>query len=71
MDNLAFDQQLEWSVFVGGIEVNDYLLPLQDAQNLAGDYRELGYDDVAIVQNSPTARLRNSILRDIYELGRE
>lgn len=38
-----------WSVFVGGMEINDYLLPLQAAQNLANLFERDGYDDVAVV----------------------
>jgi hypothetical protein len=37
-----------WTVFVGGGEVNDYLLPLQAAQDLANSYEAAGYRDVAV-----------------------
>lgn len=37
-----------YSVWVGGIEVNDYLLNLEDALRLAEHYRKEGYDDIVI-----------------------
>lgn len=37
-----------WSVWVGGIEVNDYYLTKDEAENLAEEYRQDGYDDVVI-----------------------
>jgi hypothetical protein len=39
-----------YTVFVGGFEVNDFLLSLKQAENLAAHYQGLGYDDVAIVK---------------------
>ena len=38
----------KYSVWVGGVEVNDYLLPLDKAEELAESYRKQGYDDVVI-----------------------
>lgn len=39
----------EYSVFVGGTEVNEYYLTLQEARELAYDYEvEGGYDDVFV-----------------------
>lgn len=35
-------------VWVGGVEVNNYYLTKADAENLASEYRSLGYDDVTI-----------------------
>jgi hypothetical protein len=35
-----------WSVWVGGIEVNDYLLSYEDAESLAKEYLDQEYDDV-------------------------
>lgn len=35
-------------VWVGGIEVNDYLLPKKEAEKLAEYYRGCGYDDVCV-----------------------
>jgi hypothetical protein len=37
-----------WSVWVGGGEVNDYLLDHETALYLAEQFREDGYDDVQI-----------------------
>ena len=36
------------SVWVGGVEVNDYLLSRQQAEELAEEYKADGYDDVVI-----------------------
>lgn len=33
---------------MGGVEVNDYLLTEKDAKNLAFEYEDEGYNDVAI-----------------------
>ncbi len=35
-----------WSVWVGGIEVNDYVLDQEEATRLAEMYLYDGYDDV-------------------------
>lgn len=37
-----------WSVWVGGVEVNDGYLSLDNARTLAEQYVADGYDDVAI-----------------------
>jgi hypothetical protein len=37
-----------YSVWVGDIEVNDYLLSWSDAHTLAAGYIDEGYDDVQI-----------------------
>ena len=37
-----------YSVFVGGVEVTDFLLTKKQAENLAEDYRNDGYDDVQV-----------------------
>jgi len=42
--------QRNWSVWVGGGEVNDYYLPLDKALNLASDFSGDGYDDVLIME---------------------
>lgn len=36
-----------YSVWVGGSEVNDYLLTLTEAEELAKQYTDEGYTDVA------------------------
>jgi len=44
-----------YTVWVGGIEVNDWLIKCEtDAKELASIYRNQGYDDVSIVKiNEP------------------
>ena len=37
-----------YTVWVGGGEINDYPLSLEDAQAVALDYKEQGYDDVHV-----------------------
>lgn len=37
-----------YTVWVGGVEVNDHLLSKEDANRLAAMYRECGYDDVSV-----------------------
>ena len=39
-----------WNVWVGGVEVNDYQLGLQQAQDLANKFTDDGYDDVYLVE---------------------
>ena len=38
----------KYSVWVGGVEVNDYYLSKKDADNLAKEYKDDGYDDVVV-----------------------
>ena len=40
----------EYSVFVGGLEVNDYLLTLVKAKELAELYKDDNYTDVVIIK---------------------
>lgn len=40
--------QNKYTVWVGGVEVNDYLLTITEAKILAGIYEEEGYEDVMI-----------------------
>jgi hypothetical protein len=40
-----------YSVWVGGGEVNDYLLSYEQAKTLADQYRKQGYTDVVIEQS--------------------
>ena len=37
-----------YTVWVGGVEVCDYLLTLEEAEQVAYNYRSAGYDDVFI-----------------------
>jgi hypothetical protein len=40
----------EYTVWVGGGEVNDYYLPLKEAKQVAQYYKDNDYDDVVIEQ---------------------
>ena len=40
----------KYSVFVGGLEVNNYLLTLTKAKQLAQEYKEDNYTDVKILK---------------------
>ena len=44
------EQEKKYSVYIGGVEVNDYLLTKDKACDLADEYIEDGYDDVEIVE---------------------
>ena len=46
-------QDLLFSVWVGGVEVNDVYLPEEQAVLLGNDYRGQGYTDVAVVAICP------------------
>ena len=37
-----------FTVWVGGLEVNDFLLTKEKAEELAFEYEEDGYDDVVV-----------------------
>ena len=37
-----------YSVYAGGIEINDYNLTEKDAYSLAGEFMRSGYDDIYI-----------------------
>lgn len=39
-----------YTVWVGGVEVNDYLLSLDEANKTLDFYKALGYDD-AVIEN--------------------
>ena len=38
----------EYTVWVGGVEVNDHYLTKEEANNLAFEYKDDGHDDVII-----------------------
>ena len=40
----------KYSVWVGGVEVNDRYLSRKDAERIAETYRQDGYEDVVIEQ---------------------
>tara|TARA_R100000781_G_scaffold99051_1_gene62670 strand:+ start:564 stop:740 length:177 start_codon:yes stop_codon:yes gene_type:complete len=46
----TMDPERRYSVWVGGTEVNDYLLTLDDATMLAYEWSERGYDEVGITK---------------------
>jgi hypothetical protein len=39
---------MKYTVWVGGIEVNDFYLTKEQAEDLAFEYEQDGYDDVCI-----------------------
>ena len=41
---------MKYTVYVGGVEVNDYYLTLDKAHELATEYKEKDYDDVLILE---------------------
>ena len=41
-----------YTVWVGGTEVNDYLLTDKEAREIAADYTAMGYDDVIYCLNN-------------------
>jgi len=45
------DNNNRYSVYVDGIEVNDYYLTIDEAEKLKDEYEHDEYDDVAIVKN--------------------
>jgi hypothetical protein len=47
-------QPLKHTVWVGGVEVNDYYLSKEDAETLAEKYRKEGYDDVIVEEIDDT-----------------
>lgn len=51
-----------YSVWVGGGEVNDYLLSRREAQRLADYWRDEGYDDVFIERYS--RRAHNKMIKE-------
>ena len=50
-----------YSVYVGGLEVNDYYMTKSEAENLASQYDD--YDDVAIIQIDMVETMQFSIDR--------
>jgi hypothetical protein len=40
----------KWTVWIGGAEVNDYPVGLQEAQNLANQFISDGYQDTYLEQ---------------------
>jgi len=48
IDGFLLAQVNNWTVWVGGVEVNDYLLSKEDAEWLAEIYKNNSYADVVI-----------------------
>jgi hypothetical protein len=46
--NLITETKSRWTVWVGGVEVNDYYMTETDAQKLADEYKTAGYDDATV-----------------------
>ena len=46
--DLGTGNEQVYSVWVGGVEVNDTLLTKAEAEDLANEYKADGYDDVII-----------------------
>jgi len=42
--------QINYTVFVGGAEVCDYLVSKEQAESIAEQYQDEGYDDVAVME---------------------
>lgn len=51
-------EEKRWSVFVGGGEVNDYLMDFNEATALGQEYVNDGYDDVSVYQYDTGEELR-------------
>ena len=45
---IEFKDECFYSVWVGGVEVNNYLLTKEQAENIAQEWIDYGYDEVAI-----------------------
>ena len=46
-----------WSVYVGGAEVNNYYLTKSEAEELADEHVEYGFNDVYIVDTNGNEEL--------------
>lgn len=56
--------ECEWAVWVGGLEVNEFHLPIDEAQQLALEYLVEGYEDVAIENVNTKVVYRNNWKED-------
>ena len=50
----------KYTVWVGGVEVNDYEMTLVDAEVLAEEYKEDGYDDVSVEKIGENNAVKNN-----------
>ena len=48
---MCVDRMAMYVVWVGGVEVNDYYVTKERAEEIAEYYRKDGYDDVVISQS--------------------
>lgn len=54
---------VDYTVWVGGVEVNDTLIPKEEAEELANSYRKQGYRDVHVEKYHripPTDKIKNN-----------
>jgi len=42
------NSEKNYSVWIGGVEVNDYFLTKKEAEEIAKIYRQKGYEDIVI-----------------------
>lgn len=54
-----------WTVWVGGVEVNDYYLTKERADSLAQEYKDDGYDDVSVEQHDLDKLSKNRLVKGI------
>jgi hypothetical protein len=55
MKNQQTNKPAAYSVWIGGIEANDYPMTQAQAAQLADHYKKQGYDDIAIEElTTPT-----------------
>jgi hypothetical protein len=45
-------EEKTWTVWVGGVEVNDQYLTLEEAENLRDEYLDEDYEDVILENTS-------------------
>lgn len=41
---------MKYTIYVGGVEVSDYYLTKTIAEQVANNWRDMGYDDVYVVE---------------------
>ena len=41
---------MRYTIYVGGVEVSDYYLTKTIAEHVANNWRDMGYDDVYVVE---------------------
>ena len=48
IDESEREEVPSWTVWVGGGEVNSYLLTKEEAEDIARDWKDKGYDEVVV-----------------------